>query len=116
MKSTIFAALAASASAAYLQKGEEVVPGQYIIQLSSHIRGDRIQAHVDKIKTVLGEKMHLLHTFPALSNHGFSGYAAKLSPEALEFLLKHSDVLQIEEDQIVSENGIPLVFVFHLFS
>jgi hypothetical protein len=101
MKSAIFAGFAAYASAAYLHRGEEVVAGSYIIRLSSHRRGEDIQAHVDKVKAALGEKFQLLHVYSALSKFGFSGYSAKLSPEALEFLLRHSDVLEIEEDQIV---------------
>jgi len=102
MKSVAIASVIASASGAALLKGDDVAPGEYIITLSHSFDRQMTRNHINKLETTFGrERFSLLHHYESLAEEGFVAYSAKLSPEVLDFLLAHDDVLTIEENQMM---------------
>lgn len=82
----------------------KVIENQYIIKLSPQV-GASLKTRVERIQQTLGgENMRTMHVYSALALHNFAGFSAHLTPKGLEMLQRHSDILTIEQDQVVSIN------------
>lgn len=76
--------------------------GQYLVRLNDDATLSGLKQHVSKMSDVLGDDMETLHVYEHMVGNNFAGYAAKLSRRGLEALLQDSDVMYVEEDQVVS--------------
>ncbi|CAM9122743.1 unnamed protein product, partial [Ectocarpus fasciculatus] len=80
------------------------IENQYIIKLNRQI-GSSLKARVERIQEAIGaDHMKTMHVYSALAEHNFAAFAAHLTPAGLERLSAHTDILTIEQDQIVNIN------------
>lgn len=75
--------------------------GSYIITLGNGVKKG---SHLNALREKLGAEGNV--TYSDWDLHIFNGFAAKLSQEALDFLLAHPDVARIEEDGVVNAAAI----------
>ena len=87
------AGLSTISSLASVRKGPEFIPGQYIVVLRDDVADARGKAREKAAK----HSAKLTHTF----SHALKGFAAGLTPAAVQQLRNDPDVAYIEEDQIV---------------
>lgn len=106
-KTAVYSSVAALALglAVTAPKNGEAINGQYIIRLNKD-SAESLKARVERIhEAVGGDDMTPMHVYSALAEHGFQAFSARLTSAGLERLLRHGDVLTIEQDQVVSINN-----------
>ena len=82
------------------------INGQYIIRLNKDsTSSDSLQTRVARLQEAVGAAdMTTTHVYSALAEHNFVAFSARLTSCGVERLLGHSDILAIEEDQVVDIN------------
>lgn len=80
------------------------IADQYIIRLQKSEDGESLKSRVEKIQQRIGGDMRAEHVYSALAEYDFLGFSAFLTERGIQQLLEHTDVLSIEQDQIVSIN------------
>jgi len=107
MQTTVAAALlATSAYSAEFKTAQngKAIASSYIVKLNNDQNVITLRSHIREMQSRLTREMETTSVYEALGNN-FLGYSAKLTPRALETLLKDSRISYIEEDQEVSLNA-----------
>jgi subtilisin family serine protease len=106
---TLIASLlvAGYASSAELKKAPQgkAVPSQYIIRLNSELFAKDVSNHAMKLIKGGSKDTSRAQVIYSDLNPNFLGYSAKLSPMALEILLRDNLVSYVEEDQVLDINA-----------
>jgi len=102
LASSLLAATVSGAEFKTAQNGKAIA-SSYIVKLNSDQSVTTLRQHIREMQTRLPREMETTSVYEALGSN-FLGYAAKLTPRALETLLSDSRISYIEEDQEVSIN------------
>lgn len=82
----------------------KAIENQYIVRLNPQV-GTTLKARVERIQEALGaDNMKTMHVYSALAEHNFAGFSAHLTDAGLALLQRHTDILSIEQDQVVNIN------------
>lgn len=100
---TLLVSAASGAEFKTAQNGKAIA-SSYIIKLNPDQTVTTLRSHIREMQTRLSREMETTSVYEALGS-SFLGYAAKLTPRALETLLSDNRVSYIEEDQEVSINA-----------
>ncbi len=99
---TLLVSAASGAEFKTAQNGKAIA-SSYINKLNPDQTVTTLRSHIREMQTRLSREMETTSVYEALGPE-FLGYAAKLTPRALETLLSDNRVSYVEEDQEVSIN------------
>lgn len=104
----IFGAVAAAAAVAPLHIGNETIAGSYVVVFHRNSDVAAREAHIDRVKGMVGEGDETLAVTHEWSYRTFHGYAAKLNDEVLNIVREDDTVVEFVEANQVMRISTPI--------